>query len=154
MNVWRTAGAVALVMLISATPVRPAVFRCASSDGRILFTQFACPPHTSPQARDSEQQESDRISFVDTPVLSPQEKESLAELENRLKADRRDRRRDSDRRARAMLKQRREAEQLCDKARSELDKLEVSRRQGYSTAEGRRFDAAEDRWRQAKKSAC
>ena len=127
------------------------VIQCAGPDGAVVYTQFHCPPNTTPRPFD---RDGGILSVVTTPALSEAERRALTRLEAGLEKARRQRHRESNQRNRALQQQQRQADARCREALSALDQLAVARRQGYSADQDRRYDAEEKRWRQQKRSAC
>lgn len=138
-----------LLWMICTAPVTAAIYRCERDGEPVLYSQFICPPqnqqeHYQPQPH----------NLVSIPPLSAEEIAALANLEKDLQ---RTRLTTSKAKARARSQQAQRAiraEQLCTQAKHRLAALRDRKRQGYSAADGREFDAETERLQIQKKANC
>ena len=137
-------------VLLTSLTAQTAVRQCRHDDGSILFTQFECPPGST-----YEHSEEDGVfSIVRTPELSEAERQALDSLRTELNENRRRRKQTHLRRVRQRQAQQDRDSAQCAEAERELNALDDVRRQGYSAADDRRFDAAEQRWQKIRKATC
>jgi hypothetical protein len=78
----------------------------------------------------------------------------LKALRTELDNERQQRERRRTQQAKVRERTRQNARERCATALARLDDLEVSRRQGYSAAEDRRWDVEESRWRAVRRADC
>jgi len=138
-----------LFSMICTAPVAAAIYRCERDGEPVLYSQFICPPqdqqhHYQPQPH----------NLVSIPPLSSAEIAALANLEKSLQ---RTRLIASKTKARARSQQAQRAsraEQLCTQAKNQLTALRDRKRQGYSAADARKFDAEIERLQIQKKANC
>jgi len=137
-----------LVVVASVGDAHGRVYRCSTTTGAVLFTQF-CPPD-----RQLALHEPESSSFVEFAPLSAEEQHTLTDLQRELERQRTSHRQALKRQARARREESERAASRCREATGALEALDAERRKGYRATDAAALDARERELSRMKRSNC
>ena len=145
-------GFCALLLITAAAPQTAAapVYRCISPAGEVAYTQFGCrdQDHRKPL------EEGHRPVRAGTSALTEEEVAQLEQLEQDLRQTRQSRSRKRAAHRQAARRAYAQARRQCAQARAMLERIETTRRSGYTVQAARTLDQEERRWRETQRASC